>query len=110
MQQGMKSAIPQIEILHSTLRGDPDLEALVEMFVDEMPERIAALQQRAEGHDLPGLRRLAHQIKGSGGSHGFQPISDSAAGLEDAIREGLPEETIHRRLLALIDICARARL
>ncbi len=103
-------AAPQTEFLHSTLRGDPDLEALVEMFVDEMPERIAAIQQHAETHDLPGLRRLAHQIKGSGGSHGFQPISDSAARLEDAIRDGLPEDSVYQEVLALIETCARARL
>lgn len=96
--------------IQSTLRGDPDLEALVEMFVDEMPERIAAIQRCAEADDIEGVRRLAHQIKGSAGSHGFQPISDCAARLEDSIRDCRPELSIHQEVLSLMEMCARARL
>lgn len=106
----MPVADPPTECLQSTLRGDPDLEALVEMFVEEMPQRIAAIRSRAEAGDRDGLRRLAHQVKGSAGSHGFQPISDCAACLENLLREGYPEEQVHQEVLALLDLCARARL
>jgi HPt (histidine-containing phosphotransfer) domain-containing protein len=109
-EDGMQAVNPETECLRSTLRGDPDLEALVGMFVDEMPDRIAAIRRSEETRDRDGLRRLAHQIKGSAGSHGFQPISDCAARLEDSIRDGQPEERIHQEVLALLDICAIARL
>jgi HPt (histidine-containing phosphotransfer) domain-containing protein len=34
------------------------------------------------------LAYLAHQLKGSGGSYGYQRISDDAANLEKAISDG----------------------
>ena len=105
----MKAHTPQSDYLISTLRGDPELEVLVEMFVDEMPDRIAAIRHSAETGDVDCLRRLIHQIKGSAGSHGFQPISDCAARLEDSIRNGRPEDEIRREVFALMEICARAR-
>jgi HPt (histidine-containing phosphotransfer) domain-containing protein len=107
---GMNTTPSQTTWLQSTLRGDPDLEALVEMFVDEMPERIAAIQRCSETDDIEGVRRLVHQIKGSAGSHGFQPISECAARLEDSIRDRHPEQEIHQEVQDLIAMCARARL
>lgn len=95
--------------LYSTLDADPDLGEIVEMFVEEMPDRISGLLDRADAADWEGLRRVAHQLKGAAGSYGFEPITRSAAGVEDAIRESRPEEEIRRLVQDLVDLCDRAQ-
>jgi len=96
--------------LYSTLDADPDLREIVEMFVEEMPDRTASLLDRLEASDWEGLRRVAHQLKGAAGSYGFEPITHSAAGLEDAIRQSRPEEQIGRMVQDLVALCDRAQV
>jgi len=96
--------------LYSTLDSDPDVRELVEMFVEEMPDRVASLLDRVNAADWEGLRRVAHQLKGAAGSYGFEPITHSAAGVEDAIRESRPEEEIRRMVQDLVDLCDRAQV
>jgi histidine phosphotransfer protein HptB len=97
------------EPLYSTLSTDPDLGELVQLFVEEMPDRVAALRKQVSAADWETLRRTAHQMKGSAGSYGFDPISASAAVLEDAVRGGQDERQILEAVEALIEMCNRAR-
>jgi HPt (histidine-containing phosphotransfer) domain-containing protein len=97
------------ELLYSTLADDPDLAEIVELFVQEMPERIARLLDRFRKSDREGLRRVAHQLKGAAGSYGFTPVSPAAARLEGAIVQSRPEEEISQALDDLIDLCRRTR-
>ena len=94
--------------LYSALGTDPDLREIVELFVEEMPDRTSSLLDRLQACDWEGLRRVTHQLKGAAGSYGFQPISSSAARLEDAIRKAQPEEEIRRFADELVDLCRRA--
>jgi len=96
--------------LYSTLDADPDLREIVEMFVEEMPDRTASLLDRLDASDWEGLRRVAHQLKGAAGSYGFEPITHSAAGVEDAVRESRPEEEIRRMVQELVVLCDRAQV
>ena len=95
--------------LYSTLDADPDLREIVEMFVEEMPDRMVSLLDRVNAADWEGLRRVAHQLKGAAGSYGFEPITCSAANVEQAIRESRPEEEIRRMVGDLVDLCDRAQ-
>ncbi len=67
----------------STLYDDADLVELVEMFVSQLPERLASMQDAFERSNISELRQYAHQLKGSGGSHGFPILTDKAAELEN---------------------------
>ena len=96
------------EPIYSTLAEDPDLGPIVEMFVEEMPGRIAGLLAWLESGNKEELRRAAHQLKGAAGSYGFQPITPAAARLEETIRQGSSEEEIHRAVGELVDLCRRA--
>jgi HPt (histidine-containing phosphotransfer) domain-containing protein len=96
------------EPLYSDLASDPDLGEIVEMFVEEMPDRKAALLEQFDSSNRNGLRRTAHQLKGSAGSYGFAPISASAAELEQAVTEDEPEAEIREKVYALIAMCERA--
>ena len=97
------------EGIYSQLANDLDLRDIVEMFVHEMPERMAALTEYLEAGDMEGLRRVAHQLKGAAGSYGFEPISPCAGRLERAIRDGEPENRIRETVSELVDLCSRIR-
>ncbi len=98
-----------LEPLYSTLGGDPDLATLVEMFVDEMPQRIRSMRECLTALDMEGLQRAAHQLKGAAGSYGFQEITNESAILERAVRERRDEPDIDAALESLAAMCQRAR-
>lgn len=95
--------------IYSTLGGDPDLGELVEMFVEEMPDRIQTLQQQGAERDWEQLGRTAHQIKGSAGSYGFDPVTPFAAKLESSCREERSEQEIVDDLDRLVALCNQLR-
>jgi histidine phosphotransfer protein HptB len=105
----MDRTIGKDEHVYSRLAGDPDLQEIVDLFVEEMPERIATLLEQLNAADWAGLRRTAHQLKGAAGSYGFDLISPSAGKVESAIHDGQPEEQIRAAVAELADLCHRAR-
>ena len=104
------SRSPSIDLpLYSSLGGDPDLAEIVEMFVDEMADRIDAMLSSLESGELESLRRTVHQLKGAAGSHGFEPVSEVAGRVEDAIRAADPLESIRDGVEQLVDLCRSCR-
>ena len=99
----------ETEPLFSSFGSDPDLGELVEMFVDEMPDRITTLSEQLDMSDWDSVRRTAHQLKGAAGSYGFDSITPCAAQLEDAVDQGQPEEQIRDAVEELIGLCRRIR-
>lgn len=93
----------------STLAGDPFLSELVELYVQEMPERIAHLEALADARQWDELARAAHQLKGSAGGYGFGTLTAPADRLEQLIRSGGPEPAILEALHALVQLCRRVR-
>ena len=104
----MSTTQDKTEPLYSTLADDPDLGEIVDMFVDEMPDRAANLLAQLESANWEELRRAAHQLKGAAGSYGFDAISPSAAHLENALREDSPEADIQKATESLVALCRRA--
>jgi HPt (histidine-containing phosphotransfer) domain-containing protein len=95
--------------VYSSLATDPDLGELVDLFVQEMPDRINVLEAQANSRDWNQLTRAAHQIKGAAGSYGFGEITPYAARLEAVAREALQEENILAALNELLGLCRRVR-
>jgi histidine phosphotransfer protein HptB len=93
--------------IYSPLAGDPDLADLVEMFVGEMPNRVAAFTEQLGSEDWEGLRRSAHQLKGAAGSYGFPSLTPAAGKIESAIRDAEPEAAIRQAVAELVDLCGR---
>lgn len=96
-------------LIYSDLGLDEDLGELVEMFVDEIPNRIQSLEEALGEQNWPQLKTLAHQMKGAAGSYGFHAISPVAARLEEAAEVVSPEEEIQQFVGDLVEICQRAR-
>ena len=105
----MNTATITADALCSTFGGDPDLHELVDMFVDEMPDRIGSIECFFESQRWEELRRAAHQLKGAAGSYGFDAITPLAARLETAVRQQEPEEQILHAVNDLGALCRRAR-
>ena len=95
--------------VYSRLAVDRDLGDLVELFVQEMPDRVHHLEVQARSCDWEQLARTAHQLKGAAGSYGFDDITPFAAQLEAAARDGRQEQHILMALEQLLDICRRVR-
>jgi len=97
------------EYLYSCFGTDPNLQDIVALFVDEMPQRIQTILQQLHSGQWAALRRSIHQLKGSAGSHGFEEISPCAAAVEQAILQGASEDQIRKGVEELVDLCRRVR-
>jgi len=96
------------DIMRSEFAEDPDLKELVELFVSELPERVARLRTGLEGNALEQVQRIAHQLKGASGGYGFPMIGDCAGRVEAAVQTGAAIEQIRHCVDDLIELCRRA--
>ncbi|MBK5258209.1 MAG: Hpt domain-containing protein [Thermoanaerobaculia bacterium] len=71
---------------------DHELDELRREFLAEAEEKVREMQTALDGdassEALERLSYLAHQLKGSGGSYGYQRISADAAEIEKAVESG----------------------
>lgn len=75
----------------ATAMVDHELNELRREFLDEARGKVEEMESALGGGNQESLDRLAylaHQLKGSGGSYGYQQISDDAAQLEKMIEAG----------------------
>ena len=85
---------PEDPILSSLDCDDPEMTELIEAFVEDLPQRVAELRDAYERRDHAALAHVAHNLKGVGGSFGYWIITELAADLEDALREGDDSRTV----------------
>ena len=97
------------DTLISELADDPDMLELVELYVEELPDKVADLERTLEECDLDELARLAHQIKGSSSGYGFGLIAARAAVVEQSATDGAEPEMLQTQVRELIILCLRAR-
>ncbi len=109
IKETIRETMSRPEPIFSPLACDPDLAEIVALFVDEMPGRIHRLHRLLESGEWEELRRAAHQLKGSAGSHGFEPVSLAAGELESALKSGAAEPETRRFVERLADICRSVR-
>ena len=107
--QSNASVSSPTSLFYSRLATDPDIGELVDLFVEEMPERIDTLVALAKSSDWSELTRNAHQIKGTAGSLGFGQLTPYAARLEAVARDANQEEKILAALDELLSLCRRIR-
>ena len=94
--------------IESAFKDDPDMMELVEMFVDEMGERIASMESAFASNDWDALKTVAHQLKGAAGGYGFDSVGEAAASLEGLLTQGSDDaESIKQELDALTGLCLR---
>ena len=92
---------------------DVELNELRKVFLDEARQKVTEMQsalEQATGESLERVTYLAHQLKGSGGSYGYQRISSDAEALEQALEKRADDAKVKQHLTDLsseIDKCAR---
>lgn len=109
MEYTAKNATTSADAIYSDLGTDPDFAELLEMYVDEMPDRIAALRDAHAAGDAELLQRTAHQMKGAAGSYGFSQLTSYATALEFAVRDRASEEEVLQTLDELVLMCGKVR-
>jgi HPt (histidine-containing phosphotransfer) domain-containing protein len=83
------------------------LTGLDAIYRQALPGRIAELESaRADGGaaSADAIRRIAHSLRGSGGTYGYPPISEAAAALESAPADLFDERL--DQLIALLEAVA----
>ncbi len=101
------------DMLISEFAGDPDMQELIKLFVDEMPQRIDTLLDCWRRGAVVELRRVAHQMKGACGGYGFPQVGHVAGALESSLAEisqrseagGL--EGLREQIDDLVSLCRR---
>jgi HPt (histidine-containing phosphotransfer) domain-containing protein len=99
-----------MEPIRSIYEDDPEMVALVKTFASDAPKRAQSLDDFLTGGQVEELRRLAHQLKGAGGGYGFPQITDAAARLEEAIKEGAAESIVKERTSMLCEVLRAVRV
>ena len=95
------------EKIVSTLPADdPDFCEIVVEFVERLSEQVDQMRNAAEAGDLETLGRLAHWLKGAGGTAGFAALTKPSADLLQLCREGRSDE-IAAALSVLEDVIRR---
>jgi len=95
--------------LVSELAGNPDVADLVRTFVAELPARVQCLERACAAEDLQHLTRLAHQLKGSAGGHGFPALAEAAAKLEQEANGTASLAKLSQAVNQIAELCSRAR-
>jgi len=74
--------------IRSELADEVDLADVIDSFVKQLPHRLTEMQQAFAAGAHAELTRLAHRLKGAGGSYGYPTLTTQARELEDAARSG----------------------
>ncbi len=101
--QGDKNA------LVSELASDEDMVELVEMFVEELPDRVSAMEKALAEQDFETLAGLTHQLKGAAGGYGFPTITAAAKEAELTSKAAGDLEKLASDVKAIAALCGRAR-
>ena len=98
---------PAVDAIASQFADDPDMAEVIEAFVRQLPDRCQSMREALKNSDLPTLQRLAHQMKGSGGSYGYPVLTQAGSELESAAKAG-DQEACGLKLHALAVMCQAA--
>lgn len=72
--------------IFSDFLDEPGMPKIINMFLDEIPKRIAALELFFKEDNKDEFCKMIHQLKGAGGGYGFPMITRMASGIEKKIR------------------------
>ncbi|HEY6298046.1 MAG TPA: Hpt domain-containing protein [Candidatus Binatus sp.] len=84
---------------------DEDLTDLIPGFLRHKRADIDTIFEAVTRHDYAEISRIAHRVKGEGGSYGFDAMTEIGRSLESAaaIRDDGAVTTLARQLLSYLD-------
>lgn len=87
------------------------MQEILAIFAAEMPERVDQIQRCWREQDLEGLKRVAHQLKGSAAGYGYPDIGTAAGNVEATLssmidgRVCVSLEELRHQLDELSELC-----
>ena len=93
-------------MLKSRLHDHPKLRVVAQTFADQLPQRKAAIEDAWAKRDMQALAALAHWLKGSGGTAGFDEFTAPARALEQLVRDG-ELQALEQAVTELLDMTDR---
>ena len=88
-----------LDALMETTGGDPDfLGELIDVFLTDAVELLAAMDGALAGGDAGALRRAAHSLKSNAATFGATRLTALARQLEDEPRVDRPERGVRRHV------------
>lgn len=95
--------------IRSDFADDTEMSELIELFVEDMQNRIDELEAAWRDADAEALERAAHQLKGASAGYGFPIVGDAAGRLEATIKAAERDlSSAASEFNQLIDLCSRA--
>jgi CheY-like chemotaxis protein len=76
--------VDERKVIVSQFINDPDVAGILPGFVSRLDGQLAAMRDAFAGNHQEELQRLAHRLKGSGGSYGYPSLTEACRDLEDA--------------------------
>ena len=92
----------------SFLADNPDYHKTIDMFVDNLAERIQAMQDSLDNGDFQDLANKVHSLKGLGSFAGFSIYSDMAKEMEDML-DGNQTDSLQKQLDELVRFCDKTQ-
>ncbi|QAR32975.1 PAS domain S-box protein [Geovibrio thiophilus] len=87
---------------------DPDLADLVPAYISRKAEEVAEMRKAAERDDFEKAGFIAHSIKGTGASYGFEIITELGRAIEESAKLG-DKNSVMRNISRLEDYTAKVR-
>jgi len=81
----------------SFVHVDASFEPLIPKFLTNRKKEVQTMQESLTTRDFETVRKVAHGMKGAGGSYGFDRVSELAAVIEQAAKSS-DSPTIERHL------------
>jgi CheY-like chemotaxis protein/HPt (histidine-containing phosphotransfer) domain-containing protein len=93
--------------LRSVLAGDPRIARVLDGFISRLPQRVKQFEECVASGDVAGLKHAVHNLKGAGAGYGFEPLSESATRVEEALRTHKSLEAVRGQIDELIGLIRR---
>ncbi len=94
--------------IYSEFSRDEDMLDLVEEFVENLAERINAIENALDSNDIDELKQISHQLKGASGGYGFNSIGLVAGELEALMMSEQKDADVKGKIDELLSMCRRA--
>ena len=91
----------------SSFAHDAEMIELVEMFVDELPDRVAVFAEALETESWEEARTISHQLKGAAPGYGFDSIGEAAGRIERLVIDQAAGDEMKAAVESLLSLCNR---
>ncbi|QDU32112.1 Hpt domain protein [Poriferisphaera corsica] len=96
--------------IYSTLPVNRESYDLIVFFIGELQQHIEKMSVSLHSNNLRDLSHHLHQIKGAGGSFGFQILTDAAERAEQVLEEKSARDSDRVKAVdSLICLCKRVK-